>query len=229
MAMTGLDKITNKILAEAEKEAAKILDEAKEASLALEADYQKKVDLIQKSAQEDADRQCREAASRASASAETSRRNLLLSTKGQLVDEAFSSAETAVRAYDDDKMLELLTGLLAYAMIEEEASEANSIALYGAEDAILPESYELLLNAKDRERYGQAIISGVGNRLIGKVPTEKLSKLRLSDRTANIGGGFILRYGDIESNCSFDLLFAELRQTLEIEVSRALFETPKKA
>ena len=114
-------------------------------------------------------------------------------------------------------------------MIEEEASEANSIALYGAEGAILPESYELILNAKDRERFGKAMISSVGNRLIGKVPTEKLSKLRLSDRTANIGGGFILRYGDIESNCSFDLLFAELRQTLEIEVSRALFEAPKKA
>ena len=40
---------------------------------------------------------------------------------------------------------------------------------------------------------------------------------------AAIDGGLILRYGDIESNCSLELLFAGLRRELEGEVSHALF------
>lgn len=229
MAMTGLDKITKKILAEAEKEAGKILDEAKESGRAIEAEYREKADRIRKDGAEETDKKCRELLARASAAAENNRRNLLLETEGKLVDEAFASAEATVRAYSEEKMLDFLTGLLAYVMTEQASAEADSIALYGEEGALLPDSYELILNAKDRVRYGQAMIAGVGNKLIGKVPGEKLAKLRLSDNTVGISGGFILRYGDIESNCSFDLLFAELRQKYEIKVSHALFLKLKKA
>lgn len=229
MAMTGLDKITGKILAEAEKEAQRILAEAKDASRAIESDYREKADCIRADAAAEREKAKRELIARAAATAETSRRNLLLDAKGKLVDEVFANAEATVRAYSEEKMLDFLTGLLAYAMTEQTSAEAESISLYGEEDALAPDTYELLLNAKDRSLYGQAMISGVGNKLIGKVPTEKLARLRLSESTVGISGGFILRYGDIESNCSFDLLFAELRQTLEVEVSHALFDNLKKA
>lgn len=229
MAMTGLDKITGKILAEAEKEAKKILDEASDAARVVESEYREKADAIRKDAAQETERKIAEIDSRASASVETDRRNRLLEAEGKLVDEVFAAAEATIRAYSEEKMLDFLTGLLAYAMIEQASAEADSLTLYGEEGALLPDTYELILNAKDRTRYGQAMISGVGNKLIGKVPSEKLAKLRLSDKTVGISGGFILRYGDIESNCSFDLLFAELRQKLEIEVSHALFNNLKQA
>ncbi|MBQ7173431.1 MAG: hypothetical protein IJR88_04870 [Clostridia bacterium] len=227
MAMTGLDKITGKILAEADKEAKKILSEADDACKEIEEESKTAVEAIEKNFADEAKRQREEFSARTEASAKTRRRNLLLATEGELVDEVFRNAEATVLSYDREKMLDLLTGLLANAMIEQVEAEAESIALYGAEDAVLPETYELIMNKKDRATYGGAMISGVGNKLIGKVPSEKLAKLRLSDTTKNISGGFILRYGDIESNCSFDLIFAELRQKLEIEVSRALFEGAK--
>lgn len=227
MAMTGLDRITNKILAEAEKEAEKILAEADATCREIEVESKDEAERIAKSFSEELARTKAEFSARTEASAKTRRRNTLLATEGELVDEVFQSAEATVLAYDREKMLELLTGLLANAMIEQAEAEADSVALYGAEDAILPETYELILNPRDRATYGKAMIAGVGNKLIGKVPTEKLSRLHLSDTTKNISGGFILRYGDIESNCSFDLLFAELRQTLEIEVCGALFEDAK--
>ena len=227
MAMTGLDKITNKILAEAEKEAKRILAEAEDACREIERDSSERAERVRKTFADEAEKQKKEFFARLDATAETRKRNAILAAKGQLVDEVFAGAEATIYAYDPAKMLDLLTGLLANAMIEQTAAEADSVALYGAEGAILPDSYELILNEKDREVYGKAMVSGVGNKLIGKVPTEKLAKLRLSDRTAKIGGGFILRYGDIESNCSFDLLFAELRQKYEIEVSHALFDGAK--
>ncbi len=229
MAMTGLDKITKKILAEAEKEAKKILDEASDAARVVESEYREKADAISKDAARETERKIAEMDLRASASVETDRRNRLLEAEGKLVDEVFAAAEATIRAYSEEKMLDFLTGLLAYAMIEQASAEADSVTLYGEEGALLPDTYELILNAKDRTRYGQAMISSVGNKLIGKVPSEKLAKLRLSDKTVGISGGFILRYGDIESNCSFDLLFAELRQKLEIEVSHALFDNLKQA
>ena len=229
MAMTGLDKITGKILAEAEKEAGKILDEARDSARTIESEYREKADAIRKDAAQETERKIAEMDLRTSASVETKRRNLFLETEGKLVDDVFAAAEATIRAYSEEKMLDFLIGLLAYAMIEQASAESDSVTLYGEEGALLPDTYELILNAKDRTRYGQAMIAGVGNKLIGKVPSEKLAKLRLSDKTVGISGGFILRYGDIESNCSFDLLFAELRQKLEIEVSHALFDNLKQA
>ena len=224
MAMTGLDKITGKILAEAEKEAKTILEDADTTCKEIEAEAKAAADGIKRSFAEEAERTRAEFSARTEASAETRKRNLLLAAQGALVDEVFQNARATVLAYDHEKMLDLLTGLLANAMIEQVEAEALSLTLYGEEGAVLPDCYELILNQKDRAAYGKEMLSLVGNKLIGKVPSEKLAKLRLSDTTKTIDGGFILRYGDIESNCSFDLIFAELRQKLEIEVSRALLE-----
>ena len=73
---------------------------------------------------------------------------------------------------------------------------------------------------------------GIGNdhanKLSAKVDSAKLEKLTLSSKTAAIDGGVILRSGDVETNCSLALIFSELRERLESEVGRVLFEEKTK-
>ena len=113
---------------------------------------------------------------------------------------------------------------MSAALLEQIESEEISRSLYGEEDALAPESYEVLFNQRDRDRCGKLVIEGVQKHLSGKVSAEKLSCLKLSTQTANIDGGLILRCGSVESNCSLAILFAQLRESLESEVARTLFD-----
>ncbi len=48
--------------------------------------------------------------------------------------------------------------------------------------------------------------------------------LRLSEQRQNLGGGFILRRGRIKNNVSLEILLAQARKELEIELAKELFE-----
>ncbi len=63
---------------------------------------------------------------------------------------------------------------------------------------------------------------------LARVPAgfeEKLNKLSLSisKETKEINGGFLLLYGDIEENCSFDAIFLAAKESLQDEVRDYLF------
>ena len=49
-------------------------------------------------------------------------------------------------------------------------------------------------------------------------------KLVLSNDTADIEGGLLLRYGDVEINCSISMLIDSIRSSVEAKVYRALFD-----
>lgn len=224
MAMNGLDKITEKILAEAEAEAGRILSEAEAEAGRIRAAYAEKADAIRARVATDAEREGTELVARAKNADAVARRNAILRVRGELVDETFSLTLAAVRSMRAEQYAELLSGLLAAALLEQIEAEESARELYGEEDATAPECYEVLLSASDREKYGEALISSVRTRLSAKVGAGKLDRLVLSRDVAAIDGGLILRYGDIESNCSLELLFAGLRRELEGEVGHVLFD-----
>ena len=89
--------------------------------------------------------------------------------------------------------------------------------------------YEVLLNERDRDRVGEALIKEVKQTAAGKLPAEMLARLTLANETVRIDGGLILRCGSIEANCSLSLLFAQLREELEAEVCRVLFSGDRRA
>lgn len=224
MAMNGLEKITDKILAEAGAESQKILAEAEEECARIRATYAEKAQAIRLRVADEAEREGIDLVSRSKNGAATQKRNALLRVRGELVDETFDMTLMALRSQSDEKYTEMLTGLLCAAFLEQMEAEITGRTLYGEEDAIAPERYEVLFNSSDRDRYGAAVLAGARLRLAAKVDAEKLEMLTLSDQTVNIDGGLILRCGEVESNCSLSLLFADLRRELEAEVSRALFD-----
>lgn len=224
MAMMGLEKITEKILGEAQERADSILAEAEAECARIRAEYAARGEKMREQLVGEAEEAAKNRILRAKSTAATAKRNLLLQTKSELIDLVFDGALEGTLKLSNEHYADLLIGLLCAALTEQLEAEHIGLALYGDEDRIEPEAYEVLMNQRDRDRVGRAVIEGAKKKLGGKADKAKLDRLVLSDKTVSIDGGLILRYGPVESNCSLSLLFAQLREGLEADVSRALFD-----
>ena len=229
MSMKGLEKITDKIIAEATAEADRILAEAKAEADAIRADYAARAEEIRTRLADEAARERAEMLNRTQTVTANRKRDAMLAAESAVVDEVFVSAKSMILQYDDEKYTELMAGLLAAALLEQMAAEESCAGFDSDEEICLPERYEVLMNKRDRERVGKVLLPLVGKKLKGKVAPEKIAMLVISNQNVAIEGGLILRCGDIEINCSLSLIFAQLREELEGEVSHALFNPPKRA
>ena len=224
MAINGLNKITDKILSEAQAKVDKILADAQAECDRINAEYAERAEKIRSEISGEAEKGGMEYVARIRSTAATNKRNLLLQTQSDLIDGVFAGVLEQTRNLELQKYNEILVGLLSAALLEQLESEETSRNLYGEEEALAPEFYEVMLSQRDRDRSGKAVIEGVQKHLAGKVSAEKLARLKLSAQTANIDGGLVLRCGSVESNCSLSILFAQLRESLESEVARTLFD-----
>lgn len=219
--MIGLEKITSKIIADAQADAEKTLEVAASQCAELEAEYKQRAEAQRAVLHEEAEREAGNIISRAKATAAMDKRNIMMTAHSRLVDDAFAQAKADIFAMSDREYVNLLTLLLASAFRDQTDTEQVNRELYGEDDA--PETYEMILNDHDRARYGKDVLGGVKNMLAGKVSRAVLDRLTLSERTAPIEGGVILRYGDVEINCSVEMLLGAMRDELEADVCRILF------
>ncbi len=224
MSVNGLNKITERILTEAQAEADRILAQAEAECEAIRADYAARADEIRERLSVAAEQKGADMISRAKSAAAMEKRNILLQQRSDLIEGVFTGAKEWVLGLSQDKYIDLLAGLAAAALYEMVNTELENKELYGDEEESLPAESELIFNKKDRESCGTAVLQGVKKKLAGKIPQERLDGLTLSARMLPIEGGVILRCAEMELNCSFELLFAQLGRDLEAEVNAALFE-----
>ncbi len=223
MATNGLNKITDRILAQAKEEADRILAEAEADCEKIRADYAKQAEEIRQTLSAEAERKSEDAIARAKSASAMQKRNIIGQKRSDLIDGVFADAFEWVKKLSREKYTELLVGLLSAAVLEAVSAEQKNRELFGEEDEEPVAAYEIVLNKNDRENCGKAVLDGLRKKLNGKVDAATLNKLQLASGTVNIAGGVILRMGDIESNCSLEMIFSQLRRDLEAEVSRALF------
>ena len=207
--MTGLSKITDKILAEARADAAVTIEQAKarsneisRASLARAAELRARVD-------ENAKREAAEIVSRTKSSEAMLRRNTMLAEKSAMIDEVFANAHRELLSLSDEKYLELLGAIASSVLTGLREDEQMNEQLYG--EAISTDAYEVLLNSRDGDRCGAAL----------KAMLPKYAVL--SAETAPIDGGLLIRHGRVEVNCSLSKLIEQVRPSLEAKVAHTLF------
>ena len=219
--MTGLEKVIGKIIADAEADARAILDKARAECEAIKAKYATQTEVEIEKLKDECDRECQALIIRARSSAAMAKRNAILEARAKLIDDAYASAEKIIRNMNGDQYLELLHKMLRSSMKNQLEGEAESLRLYGED--ISPAAYEVVLNSRDRDTYGEKLLAtyrtGYGSRISPAV----LAKLRLATDTAPIDGGIILRCGPVETNCSLAMLMAENRRDTEAKVSSILF------
>ena len=219
--MTGIEKVTAKILADAELDAKAILDRADAECADLRACCDRDIKAERTRLEEAAERECEAIIARARSSAAVAKRNAMLEARARLVEETYAAAERELNQLSPDAYLDLLVAMLRGAMRRQLASEQESLELYGED--IAPGRYEVILNRSDRELYGQKLLDGLNRSLVGKVKLAQLQQVVLAQDTAHIGGGLILRCGAMEINCSYEMLFAQVRRQTEAKVNQMLF------
>ena len=211
--MTGLEKVTGKIIADAEADARATLAAAQADCEAADAAAAAKTEADCDGLRESAGREGESLIRRAKSAAEMARRDVLLETRSGLVEE--------IRDLPADKYAALLTGMLKAALRRQLEDEQESMRLYG--ENIAPAAYEILLNARDRKTYGQQLLDAVNAGSFAKIGLTRQDAVKLPNETADITGGLILRCGEVEINCSLRMMFDEVRRRTEGRVSGILF------
>ncbi len=196
--MTGLEKITSKIIDDARVNAMAAKEDAKKKASQIIAEAQKECQDI--AAREDALTQSmvQSAASRAKSGASLGSRQALLAAKQKIIARVIDCAKDSLLRMDDAEYFGLLLR-----MVKKFA---------------LPGEGRLLMSQKDLARapwdFAERLIEAAK-------PMD--AHLVLSDETRAIDGGFVLDYDGVEENCSFEAIFYARREALQDKVQAFLF------
>ena len=187
--MAGIDKITKEIELEAEKEAASIVSAAEAAAKSAKEDAEKKYQAYISSADEKLNRKLADENKKTQSQCEQAEKLILLETKQFLIDDILRKAKVKLLIQGKEDYFETLLKLL--------------------EKSVQADKGELMLSEKDMGRVPDDFESKAN-----VVATKKGGTVVLSKNTVDIEGGFILKYGNIEINSSFDAIFDENRDQL---------------
>ena len=219
--MNGLDKITERIITDAKEQARQILEQAQADCRSAAQEYADRADAIRARISERTMKEGEELIARARSSAAMTRRDILIAAKAKILDRTFAAAKAQICDTDYGKYRELLVALLSCALIDQAKNEQTCLEL-GDEVAEF-DTFEVLLNETDRARFGTSLLESARKNTERRIGSERAEKLRLSDEVADIEGGLILRYGNVETNCSISALLGEMRRELEPKISALLF------
>ena len=197
--MEGMDKITARIIADAEREIAEIQRENDGKIEALTAEAQSAAEQESLELLTRGRRAAEERRERLSSSAAVECHKLELAAKQELLEETFAAAVEQLCSLPQEEYLALIASLAA------EAAEGGE---------------QMILSPRDAEQYGTEVILMANTALRA---AGKRGELTLSAETRPIPGGFILSSGDVELNCAFDTLVRLRREKLEKEVAKILF------
>jgi V/A-type H+-transporting ATPase subunit E len=192
----AVEEIIARIKADAEEAAQRVLDQGRKEAGAVTAEAGTKAEARKRELRSRAEQRAAEERNRITTLARLSARRELLDAKQALIDRVFDEAASRIEKLPVDEYRAFVAGLLS------EHVES------GDEEVLIGES---------EKRIDQAFLDSVSAKLgAGK-------GLRLSDERRRIRGGFILRSGRIETNCSLETILREAREKLETEVAAVLF------
>lgn len=193
--MTGLEKILTDIRQEAEAQAAAIISEAETQAAEINSEAEKTAAEKTALIEKQEQEKARDIIERAKSSAELSRKKSALKAKQEIIGSIIEEAKEKLRSLPNDEYFAVILKLFAKYKLPEDGT-----MVFGKKDlARLPAGFETKL----------AEIS-TGKTVIGTEP-------------GTIPDGFLLIYGGIDINCSFDALFDDAGGELQDIVSKTIF------
>ncbi len=199
--MKGTEKIIAHIQAEADTAAKKTIDRAAAEAEKIRAESFKAALTEYEGLIKQGDAECEDILSGSRRIAEMEAKKSVLAVKQEMVEAAFRAARERIINMPREDYVQFLARMAASASAD------------GTE--------EIVLNACDKAELGRAVCKRANELLAAD---GKLGKLTLSEDTADISGGVIVRFGGIETNCSIDALIRQQRSALAAPVAQLLFE-----
>ena len=184
-----------RILEDAKSTAAEITGKAREEAEAAVQAAKEAAEAEGAQITERAERSASDHIRKAGSSMDMQRRQALL---GAVIGEVLDEAYRAVMDLDDGSYFKLLEKLL--------------------EKHVLPGDGEICFSAEDLRRMPEGF-----EEKISRIAAAKGGSLKVSDRPAQMDGGFLLVYGGIEENCTIRAVFEAGKEEMSDRVNRMLF------
>ena len=228
--MKGIEKITARIEADAQAEAAEILRAAREKAAESRAGYEAQAGREAAAAAQSRERAAQQRLERLEGSAQMEAKTMVLATKQACIDKAFEKAKEQLLTLPEAEYVELLAKLaVRSAKTGREEVVLNRRDREAVGDKVVARANQLLAQAVAPEMPAELKESKAG-RIIDKVVTganallQGTAMLSLADDTGDMEGGLILRSGNVEINCAFETQLRVLRESMAGEVAKALFD-----
>lgn len=195
-----LDKLIERILGDARREAQSITDEAARQSQEIDADgereaqraYERKVESARHAAEDEKKQRVTMASLNA--------RKAVLAEKQVLIGEVTGRALERIADLPEEQYTEMMVRRL--------------LDVAGEQDG------ELIMSPADRDRVGPDIVREVNSAL---ERSSKKGRVTLSSETRDIAGGFIFRFGGVEVNSSLESEVGSRKEELESKIVEILF------
>ncbi len=219
--MNGIEKITNKIVEDAQASADKLIADANARAADILGEAARKKQTISDDMFNSAMAEGENIINSARSTLERNSKAIISNMKNAMVNEAFEGAKNEIASLETEKYTNLMTKLLCRVLSSRIDEEKRSMRLF-SED-ISPDRYEVIMNKRDRDTCGVYIVAGVRRATVGKITGDVLDKVTLSQEVADISGGFILRMGRVEINASIEAILGEIREQTEPDIMDMLF------
>lgn len=198
--MSNINNITSKILKDAEERKESILAEAEESKKKIILKATEKAKVEAKEIIEKAKSEAQSKKDRVISGAKLKARNNKLFAKQQIIEDVFNASIEALCNLSEEEFISFVKDTIL------------SLDIQGDENIILNEKGKNLIDFK----------------IIGEINLElqkqgKVGAMKVSDKTQNFRGGFIIEKNGLEINNTYEALVEASRENLEYEVANVLF------
>ena len=193
--MNGIEKITQRITADAQAEIDRVLGAAREEAARITARMTAEADAVAAELAAKNEKSAAEHEERLVSAAQMEARKVQLAAKQEMLEKAYELALEKLCAMPAEQY----TAVLADLMVKASSTGTESV----------------IFSAEDREKVGKAAVEKA-NAVSGK-------QMVLSDETQPIKGGFILKDQNVEVNCTFETLVRLQKAETAGAVAKKLF------
>lgn len=219
--MTGLEKITEHILAHAREEARLTLQHAEERCTALATEYAERTKAERARIAEEYTAKGEALVADAKAAADGAREAAIAEAKASVLARVKEMAREKLSSNERNKYTELLVALLASALIEQHRTERERIK---AGEAVTPiNRFEVVMNGSDHDLIGSAVVEGARRLVERRIGADKAARIVLSHERLTISGGLLLRFDDVILDYAMDTLLDEVIAEKKSELEKMLF------
>lgn len=193
--MNNISKILDAVAAEGKAEAEKILEIGKKNAQEVLKLYREEASIEEAAILKKAQKEADEITQRSVSQAGIASRNIKLTARREALERTFSTA------------LEKLSQL----------PEAGKQKLYSTfiEAYSAGTEVTVVLNKRDNRAFGK--------KLVQKVNQEHGITVKIDKEDGDFSGGFILREGEVETNCTFEVIVKDAKKEKESEIAAMLF------
>ena len=194
--MKGTEKIIAHIEADAQAQADAVLGEARQRCEAIKARFDDKAARLYSDRIREGVKACQDKEDSALRISSMEAKKSILSMKQEMVSQSFAAAREKIVNLPKEQYVAFLAKLAAQASVTGDE--------------------EIILNARDREAVGEEVVAAANAAVAG-------GKMTLSDTTGDFSGGLILKRGNVEANCTVELLVDLKRGDLSAKLAEVLF------